>query len=106
MGSVSDWAMLRHITQTLERLGVAHEVCMVCAHRTPALLFDYASAAQTRGIEAIIAGAGGAAHLPGVAAAKTVLPVIGICLHARSPLRIAGPVCHDSDTELLFPDEK
>ena len=106
MGSVLDWEMLRHITQTLERLGIAHEVRVVSAPRTPALLFDYASAAEARGIEAIIAGAGGAAHLPGVAAAKTVLPVLGVRLYARSPLRIAGPVFQDPDTGLLFPDKE
>ncbi|HEY1375256.1 MAG TPA: 5-(carboxyamino)imidazole ribonucleotide mutase [Gemmataceae bacterium] len=78
MGSRSDWETLRHTAQTLESLGVPHEVRVVSAHRTPDLLFDYASTAAGRGIEVIIAGAGGAAHLPGMAAAKTWLPVLGV----------------------------
>src|SRR4051812_13659048 len=78
MGSRSDWETLRHAAQTLESLGVPHEVRVVSAHRTPDLLFDYASTAAGRGIEVIIAGAGGAAHLPGMAAAKTSLPVLGV----------------------------
>ncbi len=78
MGSRSDWETLRHTAQTLESLGIPHEVRVVSAHRTPDLLFDYASTAAGRGIEVIIAGAGGAAHLPGMAAAKTSLPVLGV----------------------------
>jgi 5-(carboxyamino)imidazole ribonucleotide mutase len=78
MGSRSDWETLRHAAETLERLGVEHEVRVVSAHRTPDLLFEYASAAEGRGLEVIIAGAGGAAHLPGMTAAKTVLPVLGV----------------------------
>jgi 5-(carboxyamino)imidazole ribonucleotide mutase len=78
MGSRSDWETLRHTSQTLEALGVPHEVRIVSAHRTPDLLFDYAATAAGRGLEVIIAGAGGAAHLPGMAAAKTVLPVLGV----------------------------
>ena len=78
MGSRSDWETLRHASQTLDALGVPHEVRVVSAHRTPDLLFEYASAAAGRGLEVLIAGAGGAAHLPGMAAAKTALPVLGV----------------------------
>src|SRR4051794_24533592 len=78
MGSKSDWETLRHSSQTLEALGVPHETRVVSAHRTPDQLFDYASTAAERGLEVIIAGAGGAAHLPGMIAAKTSLPVLGI----------------------------
>jgi 5-(carboxyamino)imidazole ribonucleotide mutase len=78
MGSQSDWDTLRHAAETLEKLGVPHEVRVVSAHRTPDLLFDYAANAESRGIEVIIAGAGGAAHLPGMTAAKTLLPVLGV----------------------------
>src|SRR5262245_36942626 len=78
MGSRSDWETMRHAAETLERLGVPHEVRVVSAHRTPDLLFEYAGTAEARGLEVIIAGAGGAAHLPGMTAAKTVLPVLGV----------------------------
>src|SRR5437016_11606313 len=78
MGSRSDWDTLRHTAETLDQLGVAYEVRIVSAHRTPDLLFDYAASAAGRGLEILIAGAGGAAHLPGMAAAKTVLPVLGV----------------------------
>ncbi len=78
MGSLSDWETLQHAVQTLEEAGVPYEVRVVSAHRTPDILFDYASSAEERGIEVIIAGAGGAAHLPGMAAAKSVLPVLGV----------------------------
>lgn len=78
MGSKSDWATMSHTAEMLERLGVPHEVRVVSAHRTPDLLFEYAAAAELRGIEVIIAGAGGAAHLPGMCAAKTALPVLGV----------------------------
>lgn len=78
MGSRSDWSTMSHTADMLEQLGIPHEVKVVSAHRTPDLLFDYAAAAADRGIEVIIAGAGGAAHLPGMCAAKTHLPVLGV----------------------------
>ena len=78
MGSKTDWETLSHAADTLTQLGVPHEVRVVSAHRTPDLLFEYASAAEGRGLQVIIAGAGGAAHLPGMAAAKTALPVLGV----------------------------
>ena len=78
MGSRSDWDTLQHAAETLEHLGIAHEVRVVSAHRTPDLLFEYAAGAQARGLRAIIAGAGGAAHLPGMLAAKTAVPVLGV----------------------------
>ena len=78
MGSKSDWATLQHTAEMLERLDIPHEIQVVSAHRTPDLLFDYAANAESRGIEVIIAGAGGAAHLPGMCAAKTHLPVLGV----------------------------
>lgn len=78
MGSKSDWSTLSHTTEMLDRLGIPHEVKVVSAHRTPDLLFQYAEEAEGRGIEVIIAGAGGAAHLPGMCAAKTHLPVLGV----------------------------
>ncbi|MGS0469074.1 5-(carboxyamino)imidazole ribonucleotide mutase [Cobetia marina] len=78
MGSKSDWATMCHTVETLEALGIEHEVKVVSAHRTPDLLFDYADTAAERGLEVIIAGAGGAAHLPGMCAAKTWLPVLGV----------------------------
>ena len=78
MGSRSDWETMRHAADELDALGVAYEVRVVSAHRTPDLLFDYASEAEARGLQVIIAGAGGAAHLPGMTAAKTNLPVIGV----------------------------
>ncbi len=78
MGSRSDWSTISHASDTLEKLGVAHEVRIVSAHRTPDLLMEYAAQAEGRGLRAIIAGAGGAAHLPGMCAAKTRLPVLGV----------------------------
>src|SRR5665811_1872683 len=84
MGSRSDWDTLQHAAETLDRLGIAHEVRVVSAHRTPDLLFDYASNAQERGLRAIIAGAGGAAHLPGMLAAKTVVPVLGVPVQSQA----------------------
>jgi 5-(carboxyamino)imidazole ribonucleotide mutase len=84
MGSKSDWETMAHAAQTLEDLGVPFEVRVVSAHRTPDLLFEYAGTAETRGLEVIIAGAGGAAHLPGMAAAKTTLPVLGVPVESRA----------------------
>ena len=78
MGSRSDWETMRAATSILEQLGVPHEVRVVSAHRTPDLLFEYAATAETRGLHVIIAGAGGAAHLPGMIASKTTLPVLGV----------------------------
>jgi 5-(carboxyamino)imidazole ribonucleotide mutase len=78
MGSKSDWETLSHAADTLTKLGVPHEVRVVSAHRTPDLLFEYASSAELRGLQVIIAGAGGAAHLPGMTASKTVIPVLGV----------------------------
>ena len=78
MGSQSDWETMRHAAETLTELGVPHEVRVVSAHRTPDLLFEYASTAERRGLEVLIAGAGGAAHLPGMTASKTALPVLGV----------------------------
>ena len=84
MGSRSDWETLSHATATLEALGIPFEVRVVSAHRTPDLLFEYASSAESRGLEVIIAGAGGAAHLPGMTAAKTILPVLGVPVESRA----------------------
>lgn len=78
MGSQSDWATMSHASETLTALGIEHECKVVSAHRTPDLLFEYAETAEARGINVIIAGAGGAAHLPGMCAAKTHLPVLGV----------------------------
>lgn len=84
MGSSSDWETMEHAAKTLEELSVAHETRVVSAHRTPDLLFEYASSAEQRGIEVIIAGAGGAAHLPGMAASKTILPVLGVPVESKA----------------------
>ena len=84
MGSRSDWETMRHAVETLDALGVEHEAKVVSAHRTPDLLFDYAATAEKRGIQVIIAGAGGAAHLPGMAASKTVLPVLGVPIESKA----------------------
>ena len=78
MGSSSDWETMQEASNTLDALKIAHEVRVVSAHRTPDLLYEYAASARARGLKAIIAGAGGAAHLPGMAAAKTALPVLGV----------------------------
>lgn len=83
MGSQSDWQTMSHAAETLEALGVAHEVRIVSAHRTPDRLAEYATSARARGLKVIIAGAGGAAHLPGMAAAKTRLPVLGVPIKSR-----------------------
>ena len=84
MGSQADWETMRHAVETLEQLGIAHETRVVSAHRTPDLLFDYAASAIERGLAAIIAGAGGAAHLPGMLAAKTRLPVLGVPVQSQA----------------------
>ena len=84
MGSTSDWETMRHAAETLDELGVAHETRVVSAHRTPKRLYDYASSASGRGLKAIIAGAGGAAHLPGMAASMTALPVLGVPIESKA----------------------
>ena len=83
-GSTSDWETMEHAAKTLEDLGVSFETRVVSAHRTPDLLFEYAGSAEKRGIEVIIAGAGGAAHLPGMTASKTVLPVLGVPVESKA----------------------
>jgi 5-(carboxyamino)imidazole ribonucleotide mutase len=83
MGSSSDWETMQGAAEVLDSLGIAHEVRVVSAHRTPDLLFEYASAARERGLKAIIAGAGGAAHLPGMTAAKTSVPVLGVPVQTK-----------------------
>src|SRR5689334_740056 len=83
MGSKSDWATMKHAADILDELGVSYEAKIVSAHRTPDQLFDYASTAADRGLHVIIAGAGGAAHLPGMAASKTQLPVLGVPVQSR-----------------------
>ncbi len=84
MGSSSDWETMQHAVDVLDKLSVPYEVRVVSAHRTPDLLFEYASTARSRGLEVIIAGAGGAAHLPGMTAAKTSLPVLGVPVHSKA----------------------
>jgi 5-(carboxyamino)imidazole ribonucleotide mutase len=84
MGSVSDWDTLKHAGEILTEFGVAHECKVVSAHRTPDLLFEYASTAEGRGLKVLIAGAGGAAHLPGMAASKTTLPVLGVPVESKA----------------------
>jgi 5-(carboxyamino)imidazole ribonucleotide mutase len=83
MGSTSDWETMRHAAETLESFGVAHERLVVSAHRTPARMTEFAAQAEARGLEVIIAGAGGAAHLPGMVAAQTVVPVFGVPVESR-----------------------
>ena len=83
MGSKSDWETMRHAVETLEQLGISYEAKVVSAHRTPDLLFEFANKAEERNFEVIIAGAGGAAHLPGMAAAKTSLPVLGVPIESK-----------------------
>jgi len=84
MGSRSDWETMKHAADTLEELGVAFETRVISAHRTPDLVFEYASTAAARGVRVIVAGAGGAAHLPGMTAAKTHLPVLGVPVESRA----------------------
>ncbi len=84
MGSTSDWETMRAAAEALDKLGIPYETRVVSAHRTPDLLFEYASSAQGRGIEVIIAGAGGAAHLPGMTASKTTLPVLGVPVQSKA----------------------
>lgn len=84
MGSQSDWETMQHTDAALNALGIEHEVRIVSAHRTPDLLFEYTGNAQARGLEVLIAGAGGAAHLPGMAAAKTQLPVLGVPVESKA----------------------
>ncbi|MCY2943880.1 MAG: 5-(carboxyamino)imidazole ribonucleotide mutase [Planctomycetota bacterium] len=84
MGSQSDWETMGHASTTLDELGIPHETRIVSAHRTPDWLFEYASGAEGRGLEVIIAGAGGAAHLPGMAASKTILPVLGVPVESHA----------------------
>ena len=84
MGSSSDWETMRSAAELLDKLSIAYEVRVVSAHRTPDLLFEYAAGARGRGLEVIIAGAGGAAHLPGMTAAKTTLPVLGVPVQSRA----------------------
>ncbi len=84
MGSRSDWETMRHAVEILETLDVPHEVQVVSAHRTPDLLFEYAETARERGLEVIVAGAGGAAHLPGMVASKTTVPVLGVPVQSRA----------------------
>jgi 5-(carboxyamino)imidazole ribonucleotide mutase len=84
MGSQSDWETMQHAARALDRLGIGHETRIISAHRTPERLFEYARGARGRGLKAIIAGAGGAAHLPGVAAALTTLPVLGVPIESQA----------------------
>ena len=84
MGSRSDWETMRHASEMLDSLGIPHDVRVVSAHRTPDLLFEYAASAVDRGLQVIIAGAGGAAHLPGMAASKCRLPVIGVPIESKA----------------------
>jgi 5-(carboxyamino)imidazole ribonucleotide mutase len=84
MGSQSDWETMSHACETLERLGIPYETEVVSAHRTPDKMFQYAATAEARGLRVIIAGAGGAAHLPGMTAAKTVLPVLGVPVQSKA----------------------
>ena len=84
MGSKSDWPTMKNATEILEELGVSYEVKVVSAHRTPDLMFDYAETAEARGLKVIIAGAGGSAHLPGMVASKTVVPVLGVPVQSKA----------------------
>ncbi len=84
MGSSSDWETMRHAAETLEQLGIPHEIRVVSAHRTPKRLYDYAGSAKSRGLKIVIAGAGGAAHLPGMTASMTALPVLGVPIETHA----------------------
>ena len=84
MGSKSDWPTMKNSTEILEELGVSYEVKVVSAHRTPDLMFEYAETAEARGLEVIIAGAGGSAHLPGMVASKTIVPVLGVPVQSKA----------------------
>jgi 5-(carboxyamino)imidazole ribonucleotide mutase len=84
MGSNSDWETMRHAAETLDQLGITHETKIVSAHRTPKRLYDYAQSAKARGLKVVIAGAGGAAHLPGMTASMTSLPVFGVPIHSAA----------------------
>jgi 5-(carboxyamino)imidazole ribonucleotide mutase len=84
MGSKSDWPTMKNATEILEKLGVSYEVKVVSAHRTPDLMFEYAETAEARGLEVIIAGAGGSAHLPGMVASKTIVPVLGVPVQSKA----------------------
>ena len=84
MGSKSDWPTMKNATEILEELGVSYEVKVVSAHRTPDLMFEYAEKAEARGLEVIIAGAGGSAHLPGMVASKTIVPVLGVPVQSKA----------------------
>jgi 5-(carboxyamino)imidazole ribonucleotide mutase len=84
MGSQSDWETMRHASEALDRLGIGYQACIVSAHRTPERLYEYARTARSRGLQVIIAGAGGAAHLPGMIAALTALPVLGVPIESRA----------------------
>ena len=92
MGSQSDWETMQHAAQALDRLGIAYETRIISAHRTPERLIEYARGAQARGLKAIIAGAGGAAHLPGVAAALTTLPVLGVPIESQALRGLDSPL--------------
>ncbi len=97
MGSQSDWETMQHAAHALDRLGIGYETRIVSAHRTPERLSEYARSAQARGLKAIIAGAGGAAHLPGVTAALTPLPVLGVPIESQRPARPRQPVVDRPD---------
>ena len=84
MGSVSDWETMKHAAEQLGQLGIPYEARVVSAHRTPDLLFEYAAGAEARGLKVLIAGAGGAAHLPGMTASKTTLPVLGVPVESKA----------------------
>lgn len=84
MGSQSDWHTMKNATQMLDEFDIAHEIKVISAHRTPDLMFEYASSAASRGLKVIIAGAGGAAHLPGMVAAKTIVPVLGVPIKSKA----------------------